>query len=127
MFKKLCFLLCFIFFLCSCKSTELPGNTGTASEVRSDLSELQSSQSETGITGERLAGTVKDGKSLNEELERILNEIRKQSITDWTRKRKSKRGTKQRKVKQRKEVKNYFYSYRRNNFSLFYYIFGNIP
>lgn len=82
MFKKLCFLLCFILFLYSCKSTELPGNTGTASEVRSDLSELQSSQSGTGITGERLAGTVKDGKSLNEELERILNEIRMQSITD---------------------------------------------
>ena len=82
MFKKLCFLLCFILVLFSCKSTELPSNTGTASEVRSDLSELQSSQSEAGITGEQIAGTVKDGKSLNEELERILNEIRKQSITD---------------------------------------------
>lgn len=80
MFKKLCFLFCFIFVLISCKSTELPGNTGTASEVRSDLSEIQSQQSETGITGERIAGTVKDGKSLNEELERILNEIRNQPI-----------------------------------------------
>lgn len=100
--EKAVLIIChFLFLFTGCKSTDIPNPGIPAVEVRSNLSELQSEQSEINGTAERLdaginaaastadrleagirsaAGTASAGKELNTEFEQILNEIRNQSV-----------------------------------------------
>lgn len=72
----------------SCKSTDIPNPGNPAGSVRSDLSKIQSEQSDINGTAERLKERINAAEStaaareeLDEEFERILSEIREQRIS----------------------------------------------
>lgn len=94
--EKILFFIAVSFIFVSCKSTKLLYNGNAAAEVRSDLSELQSQQSETAITSERItaaSGNIENGlqdvaseltdrESDSTDFEQILARIREQKLPE---------------------------------------------
>lgn len=78
----------FSLFLSGCRTTVLY-NGSTDADVRSDLSELQTEQSETAGTAAAIdagikeaAGTAADGEKYNREFESIIEAIRNQKLPE---------------------------------------------